>query len=209
MKQLFKGEILTRAKTVNNILSYYNRATNEEKLQGKNWYLNANHFAHIMQQRYGYKHYQVIGVISALSPQTSWQQNKVIAEKFLNGEREGLHNNQQIYKAELCLNANEQDIFGILTKHGVKTSYFYANMNNPTEETGTTIDRHSLGVCIQKEPAQIQDSTYKMTKRQYEFFNECTTTAAKKLGLNSHQLQAITWTSYRRLKGLPTEYNVA
>jgi hypothetical protein len=209
-KQKYKGQLLTRTKVKNNIKRYYNLSTKVERQRGKNWYFDAKYFCQILQQRYGHELYQIAGVVAALSPQTNWQENKRIAELFLQGQRDNLHNGNQMYKAELCLTAScELDIFFILTKDGKKTSYFYANILKPLLNNGTTIDRHALAVCFIS-PAKtrtLNDNEAQITKLQYEFFNQCYIEASNELGLNAKQLQAITWTSFRRLRGLPNEYN--
>lgn len=211
MKQIYKRKELTKTKVINNILKYYKLSSNIEKLRGKNWYIEAKYFCRIMQDRYGYELYQIAGVLAALSPQTSWQDNKRIAELFLQGQRDNLHNGSQIYKAELCLESNcELDIFFILTKEGKKTSYFFANIISPLLDNGATIDRHAMAVCFLK-PNKIRslsDNEAQISKKQYEFFNLCYKEASKKVGLQAKQLQAITWGTFRRLKGLPLEYKV-
>lgn len=135
---------------------------------------------------------------------------KVIAELFLQGQRNELHNGLQIYKAELCLEASENEIFGILTKQGKKTSYFYNNILKPLENKGATIDRHSIGTCTQlpTKTRAITDNEGDLTIRQYIFFMECFNIASAKKGILPQQMQAITWNSYRDVRGLPNEYNV-
>lgn len=208
MKQKYKGTELTKTKVINNILKYYKLSSDIEKLRGKNWYLDANYFADIMQQRHGYKKYQIVGIISALSPQTNWQENKRIAELFLMGYREELHNGNQIYKAELCLTAKKSEVFKLLTKDGKKTSYFYNNILYCNYSNGVTIDRHAIGICTQKpnKTKSISNNEAQITKTQYDFFQTCFIEASKKLDILPHQLQAITWSSYRRVRGLPNEY---
>jgi hypothetical protein len=208
MKQKYKGTELTKTKTVNNILRYYDLATKTEILRGKNWYRDANYFADIMQQRHGHKKYQIVGIIAALSPQTNWQENKRIAELFLLGYREELHNGQQLFKAEQCLEAKKSQIFKLLTKDGKKTSYFYNNILYCNYDNGVTIDRHAIGVCTQKpnKVRAINNNGAQITKRQYDFFQTCFNEAAKKVNILPHELQAIVWSSYRRLRGLPSEY---
>ena len=206
--QTYKRTKLTKTKVVNNILRFYDLANKDHIDSGMNWYTNANYFAYILSQRYGYKHYQVIGVISALSPQTNWQANQRIAELFLQGDRENLHNRAQIYKAELCLDAKEDEIFGILTKDGKKTSYFYNNILDPTKNVGVCVDRHSIGTCTQEttKTKAISNNDSQMTIAQYRFFMSCFEIASNKKGILPQQMQAITWNSYRNMRGLPSEY---
>lgn len=208
-KQKFAHKEFTTTKVVNNLIRYYNLATNKELSDGCKWYNEARNFCESLSSAAEIPIYQIAGVVSALSPQTSWDLNKELAFRFLvEGERKNLHNGRQIEKAEYCLQAkNQREIFNLLTKDKVKTSQFYYNMLFPYESIGVTVDRHAIQACIFK-PDKIKSKEFKMTKKQYDFFSDCYIKASEKVGLLPHQFQAVVWLVVRRLKELPANYNI-
>ena len=104
MKQKFKGEVLTTTKTVNKIVKMYNQSPNKE---GLTWYTEAKEFAETMSMLFMYdnptdfladddwdiKETKVCGVIAALSPLKSWEENKKITISFLD---KGISNHTKV-----------------------------------------------------------------------------------------------------------------
>lgn len=211
MKQKFKGEVIRKSSAVQRLLHYYSLATAEEINKGLNWYNEANQYAKQMAEENNLPLFVVCGIISALSPQKNWQENKKLAWEFIYKGKRGGHTSAQIDKAEACLLAdNANDIFNLLTKEGKKTSWFFYNILHPTIETGTTIDRHAIGTCVynHNKIKTIPDAWATMTIHQYNFFQEVYASAAQHRGILPHQMQAIVWTVFRRCKGLVDEYKV-
>ena len=76
--QKFKGQTLTRTKVVNNILKTFNKRAYSE---GANWYDEANEFARRLSFKYDIQTSKVCGVIAALSPLKTWEQNQLITNE--------------------------------------------------------------------------------------------------------------------------------
>lgn len=203
----FKRQELKKSGVVRRLLHYYSLAMPED-IQHKNWYLEAHRFCKQLSDDFGVPLFQVVGVCAALSPQKNWQENKKLVFMFLRGSQRG-HFKQQILKAQQCMVAQTaEEIFNLLTKNGMKTSWFYWNILYPDVETGVTIDRHAIGACVFS-PTNIQtipDGYGVLTVGHYKFFSECYASGAKIQALRPHEFQAIVWSVYRRLKELPTEY---
>ena len=203
----FKGSVLTQTKVINNLLRFYDLANDSEKIEGNEWYGDANNFAQSLSDQYNIPIHAVCGIIAALSPQQSWQLNKVIAKRFCSGEREGLHYSAQIAKAVKCLTSTEVEIYNFMSKGQIKTSQFYYNILHPNYKYGATIDRHAILACIGRPKLGITlDFDVSMTANQYRFFESCYIEAANKLDVLPHVFQAIVWVVVRRLKELPKEY---
>ena len=203
----FKGSVLTQTKVVNNLMRFYDLANDSEKIEGNEWYGDANIFARELSNKYNIPIHAVCGIIAALSPQQSWQLNKVIAKRFCSGEREGLHYSPQIPKAIKCLTSSEIEIFNFMSKGQIKTYQFYYNILHPNCKHGATIDRHAILACIERPKLGLHlDFDVSMTVNQYRFFESCYILTAEKLGILPHIFQAIVWVVVRRLKELPKEY---
>ena len=102
-KMNFYGETLTRTKVVNNVIKTFNEANNQ-KVNGLDWYFEANSFAKLLSMQHIDRNfytcvmhgsnaskndynlltkYHVAGIISALSPMQNWQRNKELTELFI------------------------------------------------------------------------------------------------------------------------------
>jgi hypothetical protein len=207
MKQKFKGELLTEKKCINSILRFYELASLSELRDGLSWYNEANKYCRELAARFGISLQQAAGIIAAFSPQTGWVENKRFALSFLYNPTRRIKSLVQTNKAKRILNLSaEPDIYNALSiaNAGFKTKGFFLNMINPDIITDVTIDRHAIACCIQN-----PDNVYalsvksgKLTRAQYDFFQHCFIQAAKQLDILPHQLQAITWVTYRRIRDL-------
>lgn len=92
------------------------------------------------------------------------------------------------------------EVYKIL--NGKKIRAFYMNILFPNKVTETTLDRHALACLFQLPEKVTTVDNYNMTVRQYNVFSGIYKEVAKELNLLPHQLQAITWESYRNLRGL-------
>ena len=79
-KQIYKGKLLTRTKVKNNILHMYNLS---DKSDRHDWYAEANSFCASLSSDYDLPITTTCGIVSALSPLKTWEQNKVCAKIFL------------------------------------------------------------------------------------------------------------------------------
>lgn len=199
VRQVFKGEVLTRTKTVNNIM----RVLNDTKVEttGKDWYFVAHAFARDLAAKHNLTVMQVAGVIASLSPLKSWDENKTITKQFLRNGR-AKHTGVMVAKAKDIINykGSFQKEFILCTLNGNKIQNFFLNIAFPAVNDAVTIDRHAIAVALGYTPeaAKLKD----ITDAQYNFFLNCYKLAAAKAGILPHEIQAITWVKWRQLKRL-------
>ena len=133
IRQKFKGEVLTRTKTVNNIL----RTFNDPRVDAQGgWYVEANEYARELARQFNVTILQAAGVIASLSPLKQWTENKRIAKTFLrNGN--AYHTGAMKAKAAEILDNCEADadfIQNVLNGNKIKS--FFLNINNDPGHDG-------------------------------------------------------------------------
>jgi hypothetical protein len=207
MKQKFKGEVLTEKKCINSILRFYELASLSELQDGLTWYAEANKYARELAKRFDLSLQQVAGLIAVFSPQAGWVENKRYTVSFLYSPNVRVRSQVQTNKAKQILKlTNEADIYNAQSINDAawKTKAFFKNILNPDLDDSVTIDRHAIASCIQRpENVSALDATYgDLTKSQYEFFQSCYIKAARQVNVLPHQLQAIVWVTYRRVRKL-------
>lgn len=207
--QKYRGKQLRKYQMVSNIIKYYQEATSIDIRDGKRWYQNANEFCQHLSYKYNLPIEKVAGIVSALSPQNSWEINKSMAETFIQRKGKGRVKNRACdQKAKNIYNADDisqiENMLSFKEDGAFKTKSFYKNIINPQCNNSVTIDRHALAVCIQnpERTRALNNMEAKITKRQYEFFQDCYRTAALKLGISPAELQACSWLSYRNKRSL-------
>lgn len=195
----FKGSKLTQRIVVNNIIRYYNMATEDQITEGKNWYHDAHNFCLFLSKKHNYPMDKVVGILSATSPKTSWKANKQFCSLYISTRRQVSSGN--IHTKCGRIDAGE-DIPTVL--NGEKTKAFFDNILNPYTSKAVTIDRHAIAACIQHPSLvyPLPDEVSKITPLQYAFFSECYIKASNKLDLSPCNLQAIVWVVYRSLRNL-------
>jgi len=196
MKQLFKGVTLTLTKTVNNILAVYNRS-NESF--ANDWYKEANEYAWHLAVMNDVPHSVACGVLAALSPIKTWEQNKLIANVFLaTGKCKHTKLFEGKAKAIVAIGDNPEQIADIL--HGRKITAFFLNILNPECSNVLTIDRHALSIAL---GYSVTDGQYRgITATQYAFMVSAYTLAAKKAKISPIMMQSTTWQAWRQEKGI-------
>ena len=203
----FKGKTLYRKTVTENILNIYNdNRFNFSSL----WYLDANMFSRNLGKEFNISHLKVAGIIAALSPLKSWDENKRIAKSFLqsgNSYHTTVMTNKAIairdYKGTEC-SCKEQEApnlseFIINTLRGNKIQSFYINIAFPYDDYAVTIDRHAIAICLGRNTINNEQS---ITDNQYDFFVSCYVDVAKSLGLVPNLVQSITWEKWREIKKL-------
>jgi len=193
-KQQFKGQILTRTKVKNNILHFYNQSDKSDRYD---WYAEANKFALKLSDDYDIPHTSSCGIISALSPLKTWNNNKQCAISFLE-TGDGKHMKTFQSKAERILqcDGNEECIKDIL--RGNKIISFFENILHPHKADKVTIDRHALSVALRR---WIREEDYAgITKVQYRFLEDCYKYTANQIGISPVLLQSSTWERFRKIK---------
>lgn len=211
IEQQFRNIKLTRTKVKNNIIKVFNLCEDrhlndwyaEAKLMAieiaaKSWWPNgAGDPVSIRQGPFDLWTNKVVGFIAATSPTKRWEENLKIAKDFIYKGDCGhfvtvVNKCQHIYDSS----GTDTEILGILK--GPKTSRFYMSINYCLSYNGVTIDRHALSVAL---GYKISNEAFiTMTKRQYEFFEECYIYTARSLGITPMLLQSATWQVFRERK---------
>lgn len=190
MNQRFNNNILTRTKTVNNILRVYSKTSIDQR---NDWYSEANDFCLDLSERYHISNSIVIGILSALSPLKKWDQNKKITEDLIEN-KDCRQMRIFVGKALAILESDGTDKSILKILNGKKISAFYLNIKYPENNDTSTIDRHSLSIAL---GYKINDSEYNMTKIQYKFFVDCYKIASKKANTTLLLMQSSTWQYFR------------
>ena len=194
-------------KHVKNILKVYNRATPEDIANGLEWYDRAKRHAKAISTKYFIHTHTVIGVMAALSPNNRWERNVKDTERmcqaWINGEdltdfKVSCYNTMKA-KAWSILEDDLTDDTDILTRlNGQKIRSFYSNIRGLDE---VTIDGHALNIALGIRQGLTTDKT-NMSKKVYRERQEDYVKAAKRVKIKPHELQAITWTTWKREHGI-------
>jgi len=203
MKQIkIKGKRVYKKALIDNILDVYWAASSNVVAEGYSWYRHANNLAITMSKISGLKTFQCAGIIAALSPLSSWEQNKKNAIAYAEGRRTGLHTKAMMKKCEMIEKSTTfEEVWDVL--NGDKIKSFALNILDYGRFCSTvTIDRHAIGVAYGK---VISDKDRpQLTARQYEFISDAYIQATKQLRAETsnkfllpQELQAITWVQWR------------
>lgn len=193
---------------VDNILTAFLRSQPENVGQGLHWYQDAHDMTKMWSKRYGVSHEVAAGVMAAMSPNMSWEENIRLAETFLanKGEMKGgmlgvsLDRARRIYNGEPPTAALAPK--GAGDSGGHKVFNFYTNIIDPQRTDAVTVDRHAFDVAMGyvagvDKPPLDRASDYAAVAQAYR-------TAAKMMSVNAdvlpQQVQALTWEDWRVLK---------
>jgi len=184
------AEILdTQEWLVSNILATYASSTDQDRLEGSQWYPLAHLFAHTVGKG---SVKRGAGIIAALSPQLSWAENKRLALQSRSGRITG-QTGLNCQKATDCRSGHEPlDVLG-----GNKVRAFYSLILNPNDSYNVVIDRHAFDCAL----GYVTDNrTRKILERKggYDYIADCYRKAAAELGILPSVLQATVWLTWRR-----------
>ena len=192
---------------VRNILKVYRRATSEDVANGLEWYDRAKRYASIISNLSGVNLNTVVGVMAALSPNNRWERNVKDTERmvwaWVKGEdltdfKVSCYNTMKA-KAWSILEDDLTDDTDILTRlNGQKIRSFYSNIRGLDE---VTIDGHAYNIALGIRQGLTSDKT-NMGKKLYREMQSAYVKAAKRVGIKPHELQAITWTTWKREHGI-------
>ena len=192
---------------VRNILKLYRQATQEDTINGVEWYARAERMANAIAQDAGLPLPTVIGVMAALSPNNRWERNcrdaATMCQAWQNGDsmdsfKVSCYNTMKA-KAWAILDLGLTDDEDILSHlNGQKIRSFYSNIRGLDE---VTIDGHALNIARGKREGLTSDKT-NMGKREYRELQAAYVRAAKRVKVKPHVLQAITWTTWKRVHNI-------
>lgn len=170
------------------------RLYNESQKEGADWYPQAKAFCHDLANRYGMPLETVAGILSALSPGTNWDRNKLETEWLIR-----LHKGEKVAKFKFTtyganvikgekIAAGLSPYEAFKERTGPKTFHFFHCILGSAEHI--CIDRHAYAIAT--------GEAYKgLTPKQYREVADHYRRAAKRLGITPSTLQAVLWVDYR------------
>lgn len=179
---------------VENVLSEYLRATDEQVSEGMHWYDGAHNLALELTPGDPWKG---AGILAAFSPNTRWSQNVTLAKRLVEngGTLNGGTLGNSIRAAERIYNGEHPlVVFG-----GDKTRAFAAAIADPAHSTIATIDRHAHDIAMGR---VFTDTERKIGKVVFRTLSSAYVEASQLAGISVAQMQAITWVSWRVRKGI-------
>lgn len=203
---------MTIAPFTKRILKVFADATPEEIQTGIDWYAVANREAQALADDHGMPLHVVVGVIAALSPNNRWERNLIDAASMLQAWKDGASvENVTVCtykpmraKAWLILEthkvcdggADVETVLDIL--NGQKIVAFAECILG---RDACCIDGHALNIARGKREALTSDKTH-IGKRLFRDLQRAYSNAGKLRGYTAFEMQAITWTVWRRQHGI-------
>lgn len=185
-----------------NILKAYNRATESEREQGMYWYSTAHKDAKAIADRHGVMVSAVAGVIAALSPGLQWGLNLLQADALAAAFAQdtprpnvGVYGWKNVNKAWEILQGRHP--LAVLPETGPKTRAFYRCVADPEASYAVTVDRHAK--CLAHWRLTDRDAFSAVRVAEYAYLAWHYRVIAERLGIMPHQLQAITWVTWKRI----------
>lgn len=181
--------------SVDNVLGTYGSATEAHIAEGMSWYNDAHDFCKALDSNVE----RAAGIVAALSPNNSWDNNMAMAARLYSqghGERCGMRANvikaERIYAGESPL-----DVLG-----GNKVRAFFMSIAYPGDHTvKPVIDRHAFDIAVGRKTDNKARGILSR-KGVYDSFAEVYSEAAKTAGIGSAQMQAVTWVAWREIHGI-------
>jgi len=191
--------------TLKHLERYYKAALQVEITEGLLWYQKAHDVMRLLADKYKIPIDVSIAVCSALSPRCIWEQNIKDAEnvfKYHIGKRKGNVSvttyGQNLRKALNILESNNSQVFS-----APKTSNFFQNILDPTDNNYVTIDGHAINAYYGK-PGKVKNKYF--TPKHYERIARAYKKLAAKYNLLPCQIQAIIWLSFKRIHNIKVNW---
>lgn len=183
---------------VDNILKMYHLASEDDIDNGRSWYQRASKFCQTLADNYERTLADVAGIMSCLSPATSFEQNVIDTVNVMAGnDHETVSTYGPQYAKALDIRDSGVQPDGVVGEN--KTAAFWLNIVNPTTNGRVTVDRHSARVAVDVNMTADESYFYINTPAKYRVLENAYKLAAERLDVLPHVLQAITWITYRRL----------
>lgn len=187
---------------IDNVMSIYSVATEENIREGLAWYPGAHNFAKSLDVDIE----RAAGIIAALSPMSGWENNKNKAAQLyrqngivcVDGKKNGIGLSGNVTKAqEIYAGAKPLDVL-----KGNKVRAFYETIVCPESvDPLPVIDRHAFDIAVGQ---RTDDKSRAILDRKgvYLEFADCYRGAADVAGILPAQMQAITWIKWREIHKL-------
>lgn len=163
-----------------------------------NWYFEVNQYCQLLSEAYNVPLIKVAGIMSALSPNNTFDNNINSLENFLlhSGDCKVSTFNGQKAKAQKILDADNnisleeiKYILSPVTDMGLKTKAFFDNIYQPHSSEAVTVDLWMIRW------AKLEGS---LTPKRYRLISQQICNLADDAGLLPHQLQAKLWVEIRK-----------
>ena len=204
-----------------NILDVWERADGDVITEGSEWYRLANTIASnvgmvlVNNLMSGLDQRNMLvggaGIVSALSPQTSWDRNIANAFYFADtlskpsfctgvAYTKALNIVDVLYKTLIPekptdITLDEMDI--ILGKGAFKTKAFFHNILDPNGDYTPTIDRHAISIWLGRKATEKELLHHGGSLKAYTKLGDSYKKVAKHLNIHYNDLQATTWIQWR------------
>lgn len=197
--------------SVDNIMTVYNMATPAEIKAGIVWYAEAQKAAQQISVDNDLPLHIVVGVVAALSPNNKWDRNvtnaRDLIEAFLAGEsvesvKVSTYNTMKLKAWSILVDMLDPcEITSRL--NGQKIVAFYRCIMG---EDACCVDGHARNIYY-GERVGLTDAKTNIGKKEYGIISDAYVAAAAKLSkrgryLSAYEVQAITWTAWRRIHGI-------
>ena len=192
---------------VRNILKVYRMATDDDVRAGIEWYARAFREARSISSRLGLPVPTVVGVMAALSPNNRWERNKVDAFNMCSAYVKGLYVGDFKVSTYFKMKVKAWSILEdrlvrddeILARlNGQKIRSFYSNIMGLDE---VTVDGHALNIARGYRVGLTDDAT-NIGVKMYRELQAAYVRAAKRAGIKPHEMQAVTWTVWKRIHNI-------
>lgn len=168
------------------VMMVYRRATDADRAHGMGWYAMAHDIA-----REARTVPMGAGILSALSPRMPWVRNVQLARVAFTTPLTGGGLTRSIENARRILAGEDpMDVLG-----GMKTRAFFTNILDPDDDWTVTVDTHAIKIAGIPNRDSVGKGLYMAIADGYR-------EAAEYVGILPQQMQAITWTTYRREQGI-------
>jgi len=190
-----------------NILKVYDQATPEEIQAGIRWYDDARKACQRIADTYGLSLDTVTGVVAALSPNNKWARNIKDAETLIQVYLAG----KPVEDAVVCTyKAMRKKAWDILTEELSDRPRLLAILNGQKIKTFAqcilgedtcVIDGHAYNIAHNKRVG-LTDGSINIGVKMYRELQYRYGRAAKLRNLQPYEMQAITWTTWRRIHNI-------
>jgi hypothetical protein len=175
-----------------NIIDSYVRSSDACREDGMAWYFKAHTLAVELAHVAGISVERMAAIIAVLSPRSAWGTNVKNATRAAYGELSAMRGlGGSIAKARALLDgAPFEDVV-----KGEKVNAFWQNIYRPASSRAVTIDAWAAGVCAGRRlsNAEMAGLTTVQRRRLVAAYLD----VADRLGIQGHQLEAVTWCELR------------
>jgi hypothetical protein len=176
-----------------NVLAVWERTDELTRNEGLVWYLEAHNFARGLDAS---NVSRSAGVIAALSPQVSWDRNKILAAKAFADDVATGHTGAMLRQANRILQDYQQPLDVL---RGPKVREFFRCIVNPYCLESVCIDRHAVAIALARD---VSNDAGKYLQRvgAFQKAQDVYREAATLLGgdVLPMQVQAVTWCQWRK-----------